>query len=53
MKRINLIYNMGINIYLQKFMYLLDIEKASSSMDTRDIIDSKIKVTRLTYSKVN
>lgn len=52
MEGINLIYNMGINVYLCKLMYVLDIEKAGSSVDIRDMIDLKMKMTRLTYSKV-
>lgn len=47
MEGINLIYNMGVNIYLCKLMYILHIEKAGSSVDIRDMINLKMKMTRL------
>lgn len=53
MEGINLIYNMGVNIYLCELMYILHIEKAGSSVDIRDMINLKMKMTRLTYSAVN
>lgn len=53
MEGINLIYNKGVNIYLCELMYFLHIEKAGSSVDIRDMINLKIKMTRLTYSTVN
>lgn len=60
MEGINLIYNTEKNIYLCRVyiymyihMYILDIGKAGSIVDIRDMVNSKMQMTRLVYIKVN
>lgn len=60
MEGINLIYNTEKNIYLRRVyiymyihMYILDIGKACSIVDIRDMVNSKMQMTRLVYIKVN